>query len=153
MNLQITGVPLLECWLPYIIGAILLLVTGFIAYGFWAPSRFSRSIGLVFSPELDLSEGFPVRIRGRRGTGSGCYRDARAFLHENATISGRRRGAFAQLRANGHAVEIMPLSGFSIEIQTPEESWEQIPDRETTIRFGSRYRTGSGNLYFGLRNT
>ena len=151
LHLRITGVPLLECWLPYIIGALLLLVTGVIVYGFWVPSRFSRSIALMFSPELDLSEGFPIRIRGRRGTGSGFYRDARAFLHENATISGRRRGAFAQLHANGNAVEIVPLSGFVVEMLTSEETWEQIPERKSTMRFGSSYRTGSGNLYFGLR--
>jgi streptogramin lyase len=152
LNLRITGVPLLECWRPYLIGVILLLTAGIIAYGFWVPSRFSRTIALMFSPELDLSEGFPVRIRGCRGTGSGFYRDARAFLHENATVTGRRRGAFAQLHACGRAVEIRPLSSTTVEMLTPEDNWEPIPGRRTTMRFGSIYRTASGTLYFGLRN-
>jgi len=138
------------CWWSVIAGGVGVLVGLFIIYGFISPSRFSPRLGVVLSPEEDMSEGFFHPIRAQRGTGSGFYRDARAYICQDFRISGRAGGALVRLRAEGKRVRLLPVG--MVLRQTVEGEWERLPAEENAARVGTVYRNELGSLFFEVRN-
>jgi len=144
--------PWLQCWWPVLaLGAGLCLV-GVVVHGFWSPSRFARRLGVVLSPEEDMSEGYPHGIRQCRGTGVGFYRDATVYVRDDFRLSGTARGAIARFRADGKRVRIRPEPAVSIWRKTADDEWEPLPPEETPARFGTVYRNDPPTLFFELRN-
>jgi hypothetical protein len=144
--------PWLHCWWPVIALGLGLGVVGVVIHGFWSPSRFARRLGVVLSPEEDMSEGYPHSIRACRRTGAGFYRDATVYVRDDFRLAGTGRGAIARLRADGARVRIRPEPGASIWRKTADGDWERLPPEEAPARFGVIYRNDPPALYFELRN-
>jgi len=145
--------PWLRCLLPALIAAAALLLAAFLVWGFVSPARFPRRLGVILSPEEDLNEGFFQLIRSRKGTGSGFYRDARAYLSTDFRLSGSRVGALVCLIAGSPRPRLKPLAGQPILRRKPDGGWEPMGDVEGLIQFGVLYRGEAGTLYFEFRNT
>jgi len=142
----------LQCWWPIVAltGGGLLAAIAF--HGFWSPSRFPPSLGVVLSTEED-EEGFFQGIRGESGSGSSFYRDARVFVCQDPhRLSGKPRNAVARLRADRKQIRIAPAPGCAVWRRNAEGTWEQIQQEESTARFGDLYRNEPGTLFFELRN-
>jgi VWA domain-containing protein len=144
--------PWLHCWWPVLAAGAGLLVAGVLLHGWWSPSRFAPRLGVVLSPEEDVNEGFFHPIRAQRGSRSGFYRDARVFIRQDYRLSGHARDAVARLRADEKLVRIQPVHGSVLWRQTADGTWEQVPQEESTARFGNLYRNETGNLFFEIRN-
>jgi hypothetical protein len=141
-----------RCWAPLLAGLAGVLLAAFLVYGFVSPSRFSRRLGIVLSPEADLAEGFFHPIRAQRGTGSGFFRDARVFVRPDFRLSGSALGALARLRAHGKQVRISAVGGASLWRLGADGTWEVLPPSgEAPARLGTVYRDELGALYFELR--
>ena len=140
------------CLLPFLVAAAVLLLTAFIAWGFISPARFPRNLGLYLSPAEDLDEGFLQIICARKGTGSGFYRDARAYIGADFRLSGNRGGALACLIAGRPRPRLKPLPGQPLQRRTPEDDWEPLTETPALIPFGVLHRNEAGSLYFELRN-
>ncbi len=78
------------CLWPFLLAAALALLLAFVIWGFISPARFPRTLGIMLSPEEDLDEGFFLLVRSGKGTGSGFYRNARAYISTDFRISGKR---------------------------------------------------------------
>lgn len=152
LTIEIVEDPWLHCWWPLLVGILLILVAAFVVYGFWWPSRFSRNLGVVLSPEVDMNEGFFHAIRAQSGTRSGFYRHARAYIHPDFRISGRSRGAIARLGARPDRLSIRPESGNTVYRQNLEGEWEALPTDESAAHFGVIYKDSLGALFFEIRN-
>jgi|GEM_PF-1156345 len=144
--------PWLRCWWPVLVLGLGLGLVGVVVHGFWSPSRFSRRLGVVLSPEEDMTEGYPHSIRQCRGTGVGFYRDATVYVRDDFRLSGKARGSIARFRADGSRVRIRPEPGASIWRRTADDEWERLPPEETPARFGTTYRTDPPTLFFELTN-
>jgi hypothetical protein len=142
----------LHCWWPVIAAGAGLLAVAIIIHGYWIPSRFPARLGVVLSPEEDLTEGFLHPIRGERGSRSGFYRDARIYVCNDFRLASQPRNAVARLRADRKQVRIAPAAGAAVWRQNAEGTWEQIPPDESTARFGDVYRNDLATLFFELRN-
>ena len=140
----------LRCWWPVVVAALALLVAAVLIHGYWSPSRFAPRLGVVMSPEDDMSEGFFHPIRAVPGSRSGFYRDARIYISGDYRLSRRPPGAVARLRADAKQVRIQPLE--VVWRQNAEGEWEQIPPGESTARFGDLYRNDRSSLFFEIRN-
>lgn len=153
--LQVTVVedPWLHCWWPVIAAGLGLLIAGMIFYGYWSPSRFPARLGVVLSPEEDITEGFFHPIRAQRGSRSGFYRDARIYILQDFRLSKHARSALARLRADAKLVRLQPVQGSAVWRQNAEGVWEQLPAGESTARFGDLYRNDTGTLFFQIRNS
>jgi hypothetical protein len=144
--------PLFHCLLPLLIAAALALLAAFLVWGFVSPARFSRSLGILVSPEEDLDEGFLQLVRTARGTGSGFYRDARAYIAPEFRVSGRRAGALVCLIAGRGGVLMRRLAGQAVLRRNPQGEWEALAEVELRPAFGELFRNEGGTLYFELRN-
>ncbi|MCB2264243.1 MAG: hypothetical protein LGR52_15085 [Candidatus Thiosymbion ectosymbiont of Robbea hypermnestra] len=140
------------CLWPYLLAVALFLLAAFVVWGFVSPARFPRTLGVVLSPEEDLDEGFFQLVRAAKGTGSGFYRNARAYIGADFRISGRREGAFVCLIADHGRLRIRVMPGQSILRRNPEDKWEPLTETDTLMHFGELYRNETGSLYFELRN-
>jgi hypothetical protein len=152
LAVEIVEDPWLHCWWPVLVLGIGMLLTGIVFYGFWSPSRFPPRLGVVLSPEEEMTEGFFHPIRAQRGSGSGFYRDARIYICQDFRLSGKARGALARLRAVGKQVRIQPTAGAQLWRQTLDGEWEPLPAEETPVRFGTIYKDQLGVLFFEIRN-
>jgi len=150
--LEVLTPSLLECWWPVIAITLATLLIALIIYGFISPFRFSRNLGVVLSPEEDIAEGFFHPIRAARGTGSGFYRDARAYIRADFSISGKSSGAIACLHAYANKARIKPVNGHTIYRQNVDGEWEEIPTEETAVRYGVLHKEKDGGLFFEIRN-
>lgn len=144
--------PWLHCWWPILAMLIAALLITVVCYGFWSPSRFSTRLGVVLSPEEDMNEGFFYPIKAERGTGSGFYKDARAYICQDFRLSGKAKGALARLRASGKRVYLSPAHGMAVYRQNLEGEWDELPTEETLMHFGVIYKNALGTLFFELRN-
>ncbi|HEX2835304.1 MAG TPA: vWA domain-containing protein [Thermoanaerobaculia bacterium] len=152
VSAEIVADPWLLCWWPVLAAVATIIVAGVVAHGYWSPSRFPPQLGVLLSPEEDLNEGFFHPIRGQRGSRSGFYRDARIYVCQDFRLDGRPRDALARLRADHKQVRIEPAVGALVWKQNAEGVWEQMPNGESTARFGDLYRNDHGTLFFELRN-
>lgn len=152
LAVEIIEDPWLHCWWPVLALGIGILLTGIVFYGFWSPSRFPPRLGVVLSPEEEMSEGFFHPIRAQRGSGSGFYRDARIYICQDFRLSGRARGALARLRAAGKQVRLQPTEGAQLLRRTLDDEWEPLPSEEAPVRFGTIYKDQLGVLFFEIRN-
>ncbi len=142
----------LECWWPALATALGVVLAATGIYGFVSPSRFPPRVGVVLSPEEDMSEGHFHAIRAQRGSGSGFYRDARVYVTPDYRITGHGSGALVRLRAEGRQVRIQPISGATVWRRTAADEWEPLPAEESRMPFGTVYRDDLRALYFELRN-
>ncbi|MFL6244784.1 MAG: choice-of-anchor X domain-containing protein [Thermoanaerobaculia bacterium] len=149
---EIVADPWLLCWWPVLASVAGLLLAAIVIHGYWVPSRFPARLGVVLSPETDISEGFFHPIRGQRGSGSGFYRDARIYVCHDFRLAGKPRNAVARLRAGRKQIRIEPAAGAAVWRQNADGVWEQIPPGESPARFGDLYRNDSGTLFFEVRN-
>jgi len=143
--------PWLHCWWPALAALAGALLVGVLIHGWWSPSRFGPKVGVVLSPEEDLDEGFFHPVRATRGTGSGFYRDATAYICPDFRLSGKARGAIARLRAHGASVRIRPEGGGRIFRLTADGEWEALPAEESGVHFGCPYRNDLGSIFFAVR--
>lgn len=134
------------------IGILLLLAIIFIVLGFIIPSRFSPHLGVMLSPEEDMSEGFLHRIRSQPGTNAGFYRDAKVYIGLNFKLSNKPSGALACLHARGKKIEIQGVAGHQLYRQTVDASWERLDTKPTTLKLSTLYKDENGTLFFELRN-
>ena len=141
----------LHCWWPVLALGAGVAVLATLIHGYWSPSRFPPRLGVMLSPEEDITEGFFHPIRRR--SGSGFYRDARVYIGQDFRLSTRPHSAVARLRADRRLVRIEPASGGAVWRQNAEGTWEQIPVDESTVRFGDLYRNDAASLFFELRNS
>ncbi len=152
LSVEIAAASWLQCWWPLLALLSGALITGVLVHGFWTPFRFPPRLGVVLSPEEDMTEGFFHPIRAQRGSRSGFYRDARIFIRQDFRLAAHRRGAIARLRAHSGRVRIEPVAGAAIWRQTPDDSWDQLPPKETAASFGVIYRDDLGSIFFEIRN-
>jgi hypothetical protein len=152
LRLEIIADPWLHCWWPLLAALAAALLAALAIHGYWSPSRFSPKLGVVLSPEEDMSEGFFHAIHAQPGTGSGFYRDARAYIRPDFRLSGAAKSALARLRADGMQVYMRPESGNTLYRQGFDGEWEILSAGETPIHFGIVYKDAMGALYFELRN-
>ena len=152
LTLEIVEDPWLHCWWPLLAAGAGALLAGIVVHGFWSPSRFSGRLGVVISPEEDMNEGFFHPIRAQRGTGSGFYRDARAYIRQDYRLSGSAKAALACLRASGKRVQIKPAAGMPLYRLNMDGEWEALPAEETPVHFGVAYKDSMGSLFFEIRN-
>jgi hypothetical protein len=152
LALEVVPEPWLRCWWPVVALGLGAAALGVLAYGVWSPSRFSGQLGVVLSPEADMTEGFLHPIRGQRGSRSGLFRDARIYVCHDYRLSGRSRHALARLRADAAQVRIRALPGEAVWRQSADGGWEALPPGESPARYGTVYRNDLGSLYFELRN-
>jgi len=152
VSLEIVEDPWLHCWWPLLAAGGAVLLAGILFHGFWSPSRFSPRLGVVLSPEEDMGEGFFHPIRAQRGTGSGFYRDARAYIRQDYRLSGSAKAALACLRACGKRVKLKPAAGQSLLWLNLDGEWESVPAEESPVHFGVVYKDAMGSLYFEIRN-
>jgi hypothetical protein len=143
--------PWLRCWWPVLAAVALALLTAFVIYGFWSPSRFSPRLGVVFSQERDMSEESFYPIRSTKGSGSGFYRDAMVYVGE-LRLSRRPRGTLARLRAHGNQVRIRPQAGVTLWRRNVDGEWDQLDAGETAVRSGVIHRNDLGTVFFEVRN-
>ncbi len=80
VEVTVIETPGLICWWPVLASILGGVVVLGIIYGFVSPARFRPRLGVVLSPEEDMSEGFFHPIRQTRGSGAGFYRDARIHV-------------------------------------------------------------------------
>src|SRR5262249_17281483 len=152
LAVEVVPEPWLRCWWPLLALALGAALAGFVAYGFWSPSRFPGRLGVVLSPEADMNEGLLYPIRCQRGPGSGFFRDARAHVCQDFRLSGRARSAVALLRAEAKQVRIAAAPGAAVWRRGADGGWEPLPAGESTARFGTIYKNDLGSLFFELRN-
>jgi hypothetical protein len=152
LALQVEKSPWLRCWGPALTGAFGLVLLGVVIHGFVSPSRFGPRIGVLLSPEEDMSEGFFHAVRAQRGSGSGFYRDARIYVTRDYRLAGKAAGAAARLRADGSQVCVQPQAGASLLRQTADGDWEPVPAEESRMRAGVVYRDEMKTLFFELGN-
>lgn len=151
IDLRVTATPWWICLLPWFIALAALLSAGLIAWGFVAPARFPRQLGVQLADEEDVEQGFFLLLRAQQDAGSGFYRDARAWVRADYRVCGQPSGAVARLRAGRGVVRIMPMRGAVVLWQNAEGDWEPLPPQETLARVGTLYRSETGGLYFMLR--
>ena len=152
LAVEVVADPWLHCWWPILAAAIGAVALGITLYGFWSPSRFPPRLGVVISPEVDMTEGYFHPIRAQRGSGSGFYRDARIYVSHDFRLSSKARSGLARLRADGNQVRIQSTAGASLWRQTVEGDWEKQPSAETAARFGDVYKDELGLVFFEIRN-
>src|ERR1051326_3118211 len=127
IHVEVQPDPWLGCNWLYMAMLGVVVVLGFISYGFYSPFRFPRRVGVQLSPETDLAEGFFYALRGQPGARSGFYRNARLFITDDYRISGKNSGAFAKLRAgSNNKVYIAPCSGRVVWRQRIDGEWERL---------------------------
>lgn len=148
--------PWLKCWWSEIIATaimtIIAIIVMIILHGFISPYRFSSHLGVMLSPEEDMSEGFFHLICTQQGTRSGFYRHAKAYVCQDLRLSGNKAGAVARLQAAGTQTKLQAVAGSSLWRQTADGDWEQLPPEETTVRLGVLYKSDSGGVFFEVRN-
>lgn len=144
--------PWLVCWWPLLAALAGAVTAAVLVHGFVSPSRFPPRLGVVLSPEEDMSEGFFHPIRAVRGSGSGFYRDARVYVRPDCRLSARATGALACLRAAGGRVRIEPVGGAGLWRLNADDTAERLPPGESPARFGVVYRDELGTVYFEIRN-
>ncbi len=152
LQVEVVPDPWLHCWWPVIAAGLGLLLAAVVFHGYWSPSRFPARLGVVLSPEEDITEGFFHPIRAQRGSGSGFYKDARIYILQDFRLSKKPRSAVARLRADSKLVRLQPVHGSPVWRQNAEGVWEQLPPGESTARFGDLYRNDTGTLFFQIRN-
>ena len=144
--------PWIVCWWPVIATVAGILATLFVVYGFISPSRFPPRLGVVLSPEEEMSEGFFHPIRAERGTGIGFYRNARVHICHDFRLSPNSSNALATLKAHGKQTLIQPASGNTLWRQNAEGEWEKLPQEESPARIGTVYKNDLGTMFFEIRN-
>ncbi len=138
-----------ELWGRLIGSLVLLLLLLIWVYGYIRPKRFQRNLALVFVPERsEIEEQSPQPIAQWKGVGIGWYRDARAFLHANYSVSGRSRGALASLHATNAGTRVCPVSGSSLFRETSDGEWEAVAVGGQRVRSGGVIRVGDRGPYF-----
>ena len=153
LEIEVVPDPWLVCYWPFLALGAALLIGGVVFHGFWSPARFGPRLGVKLSPEEDIEEGVFYTLRAQPGTGSGFYRDARAFISADFRLSGSSRGAIARLRAHGPGVLIEAAGGAPVFRQTADGEWEMLPAGESKVRFGTLYRDETGKIFFQLRTS
>ena len=152
LRVEVLPDPWLTCFWPYLAGLGMALVVGFGGYGFYSPFRFARRVGVQLSPEPDLAEGFFYALRRQPGSKSGFYRHARLFVSDDFRVSGKRNGAFVQLRAGrNNKIYIAPYGGREVWRQRMDGEWERLPGNETVAPTGTAFRNGENSVFFDLR--
>ena len=151
-RVEILGATWLQCWWPFLLLALLVLLVLIVIHGYTSPSRFSRRVGLMLSPEEEMEEGFFHPIRAQRGTGRGFYRDARVYICQDFRLSGSARGALVCIRAEGKRAKIRPMPGCTVLLQSVDGEWETLPPGESPMRFGMLYCSEGRGIFFELRN-
>lgn len=152
LQVEVVEDPWLHCWWPVIAAGLGLLLASVIVHGYWSPSRFPPRLGVVLSPEEDITEGFFHPIRAQRGSRSGFYRDARIYILQDFRLSAKPRSALVRLRADARLVRLQPANGCALWRQNAEGAWEQVAPGESTARFGDLYKNDTGTLFFQIRN-
>ncbi|MEE8586960.1 MAG: hypothetical protein V3T83_19130, partial [Acidobacteriota bacterium] len=142
----------LTCWWPLLAALLGAMLTGVLIHGYWWPFRFPPRLGVVLSPEEDMSEGFFHPIRAHKGTRRGFYSHAACFICGDFRLSGKSSNAIARLRAQGSRVVVKPFHGASLCRRTADDEWEIVQEAETLARFGDVYRNGDSSLFFEIRN-
>ncbi len=142
----------LQCWWPVLATVLGVVLVAIGIHGLVSPSRFAPRLGVVLSPEEDMTEGHFHAIRAQRGSRSGFYRDARVYVTPDYRVTGRGSGALVRLRAESRQVRIQPTSGATVWRRTAADEWEPLPAEESRMPFGTVYRDDFRNLYFELRS-
>jgi hypothetical protein len=111
LSVEVVPEPWLRCWWPVLAALLSLLIAGVLIHGYRSPSRFPPRLGVMISPEEDMSEGFFHPIHAARGSRRGFYRDAHVSIDQDYRLSGRPQNAVARLRADVRQVRIQCRSG------------------------------------------
>ena len=151
LEIEILRDPWLACWWPVLALGLGAVVAGILIYGFVSPSRFPPRLGVVLSPEADMTEGFLHILRTQKGARSGLFRDARTFICNDFRLSHKGGGALARLRAAGSRIWLLPL-GSSLWRLAADGSWEAVGDQEAPMRPGVIYRDDRSSIFFEMRN-
>jgi hypothetical protein len=144
--------PWLHCWWRRIVAALAILMTAVIGYGYWSPCRFGRQMGVVLSPNEDLADGVFHAFRSTRGARVGFYRDARAFIHADYRVDGRRRGAVAVVKADQRGVRLTSMPGSRLSKRMADDEWEEISEVESRGRVATRYSIDPDGIFMEFRN-
>ncbi len=136
-------------WLVWTILAALLVIL--VLLGFILPQRFRGALAVVFVPDReDLDEQSPQPVKQWKGVGIGFYRNARAYLHPDYRLSGKPRGALAELLAERAGNRVLPCNGASLFRETADGDWEAVPLQGSRCRAGDVFRVGGSGPYFRI---
>ena len=132
--------------------ALLSLVVFFIGiYGYVHPQRFPRSLAITFvSRRQEMDQQTPQSIARSGGTGVGWYRDARAYLHQDFRLDGKRAGAVAVLTAISSGTQVQGGEGSTLYRETIEGNWEPLPVGGRRAGGGEVYRVGDEGPFFRI---
>ena len=100
------------------------------------------------NPE-DLGEYRPMQLTQWGGTGTGFYRNAHAFLHDDFRVAGKDYGAAVKITAQKHTVMIAPLNNRTLYCKNLAGGWEK-QDGEKLYRQGEDIRIDKSGPYFRL---
>jgi len=148
---ELQGLTFWQRWGWLVLTALATLTTIFIALGFILPHRLQRSLAVSFAPERDdVDENAPQAVSTWRGVGIGFYRNARAYLHADFRLSGKRHGALAALCAEAHATRVLAGKGLALYRENYDGTWETVPETGEAARAGEVYRIGDNGPYFRI---
>jgi hypothetical protein len=151
LHWQVQGLGFWQRW-GWLIGSLLVaLAAVIITLGFVLPKRFPKTLAISFVPERDdVDDSPPQPVHSWSGTGSGFYRNARAFLHRDFRISGRAAGALAGLFALGTTSRVRGHSGLRLYREDIGGDWTEVAAEGEMVRPGEVYRIGDGGPFFRL---
>lgn len=151
LHWQVQGLGFWQRW-GWLIGSLLAVLAAIVVtLGFALPKRFQKTLAISFVPERDdVDDSPPQPVRGWSGTGSGFYRNARAFLHRDFRISGRAAGALAGLFALGTINRVRGHSGIRLYREDIGGDWTEIAADGEIARMGEVYRIGDTGPFFRL---
>jgi hypothetical protein len=148
---DVQGLTWWERWRHLILILVGVIALVAIALGWILPHRWPRGMAIACAPslaELDLQK--PVPITTFSGVGIGFYRDARAYVHSNFRISGKREGAVVEVRAAKRGVLLESLGGALFRTDGGR-GWNEIKGPPRRGAMGEPYRIGEKGPYFRLQ--
>ena len=148
---RVSGLSFWAMWGWLVCAILAALAVLIVLLGFILPQRFRGALAVVFVPDReDLDEQSPQPVRQWQGVGIGFYRDARAYLHPDYRLSGKARGALAELRADRGGNRVLPGNGANLFRETADGDWESVPPQGCRCRPGDVFRVGGSGPYFRI---
>jgi hypothetical protein len=128
-------------WL--ILSGIALAIGVWVIYGYIKPQRWPRGLSVSAAPNLkELALQMPVPIKVWKGTGIGFYRDARAYLHPDYRVSGKKAGATLMLEAQRHGIKVHSTGGSPLFLHVSGDRWEDLNPLIRPLAPGDTVRVG-----------
>jgi hypothetical protein len=143
----VSATPWWLCYLPFLLGAVGLLLAIFIAVGIFKPKQFPKAAMLfVGAQESQLVRDGGRPLYSAPGGRRGFYRSAAVTFDASGMTVRRGAGGALVLHAHGNEIRVEPRT----DLEVKERSrWRPVPQEDKLLQRGAVYRVGK-SFYFRI---